>query len=104
MVAFSIVMLVFRGVPYRKLRNVPKKGTIMYHVKRKFHLPSITFQGILVSFQRKKTYPTKSGGSENHRLKSPIPGVVGPLTNGRTLWLINGGDPNHLLTGVILQV
>ena len=35
--------------------------------------------------------------------KSPIPGVV-PLTNGRTSWLINGGDPNHLLTGVILQV
>ena len=22
--------------------------------------------------------------------------VVGPLPNGRILWLINGGDPNHL--------
>ena len=30
--------------------------------------------------------------------------VVGPLPNGRTSWLINGGDPNHLLTGMILQV
>ena len=35
--------------------------------------------------------------------KSPKDGVV-PLANGRTLWLINGGDPNHLLTGMILQV
>ena len=35
---------------------------------------------------------------------SPLTGVVGPLTNGRTPWLINGGDPNHLLTGVILQI
>ena len=30
--------------------------------------------------------------------------VVGPLPNGRTPWRINGGDPNHLLTGIILQV
>ena len=30
---------------------------------------------------------------------SPKDGVVGPLPNGRTPWLINGGpDPNHLLT------
>ena len=29
--------------------------------------------------------------------KSPRPGVVGPLPNGRTPWLINGGDPNYLL-------
>ena len=29
--------------------------------------------------------------------------VVGPLPNGRTPWLINGGDPNYLLSGVILQ-
>ena len=28
--------------------------------------------------------------------------VVGPLPNGHS-WLINGGDPNHLLTGMILQ-
>ena len=28
--------------------------------------------------------------------KSPKDRVVGPLANGRTLWLINGGDPNHL--------
>ena len=34
----------------------------------------------------------------------PLNGVVGPLTNGRTSWLINGGDPNYLLTGMILQV
>ena len=27
--------------------------------------------------------------------KSPIPGVV-PLPNGRTSWLINGGDPNYI--------
>ena len=26
-----------------------------------------------------------------------------PDPNGRTLWLINGGDPNHLRTGMILQ-
>ena len=26
----------------------------------------------------------------------PRPGVVGPLPNGRTSWLINGGDPNYL--------
>ena len=29
---------------------------------------------------------------------------MGPLPNGRTPWLINGGDPNYLLTGMILQV
>ena len=33
---------------------------------------------------------------------SPLTGVV-PLTNGRTSWLINRGDPN-LLTGMIHQV
>ena len=33
-----------------------------------------------------------------------LSGVVGPLPNGRTPWLINGGDPNHLLNGMILQV
>ena len=27
---------------------------------------------------------------------SPLNGVVGPLPNGRNLWLINRGDPNHL--------
>ena len=27
---------------------------------------------------------------------SPLSRVVGPLPNGRTLWLRNGGDPNHL--------
>ena len=46
---------------------------------------------------------------DNHgdRKSSPtwiLIGVVGPLPNGRTSWLINGGDPNHLLTGMILQV
>ena len=34
----------------------------------------------------------------------PRPEVVGPLPNGRTPWLINGGDPNYLLSGVILQI
>ena len=34
----------------------------------------------------------------------PLTGVVGPFTNGRTSWLINGGDPNYLLPGMILQV
>ena len=35
---------------------------------------------------------------------SPLTGVV-PFTNGRYLWLINGGDPNYLqVTGMILQV
>ena len=29
---------------------------------------------------------------------------MGPLPNGRTPWLVNGGDPNHLPIGVILQV
>ena len=28
--------------------------------------------------------------------KSPRPGVVGPLPNGRTSWLIHGGDPKYL--------
>ena len=28
--------------------------------------------------------------------KSPKDRVVGPLPNGRTLWLINGGDPKHV--------
>ena len=27
---------------------------------------------------------------------SPLSGVVGPLPNGRTSWLINGADPNYL--------
>ena len=31
-------------------------------------------------------------------------GLWDPFPNGRTSWLINGGDPNHLLTGMILQV
>ena len=38
--------------------------------------------------------------------KSPKDRLVGPLPNGRTLWLVNGGPhPNHLLTGpgMILQ-
>ena len=35
--------------------------------------------------------------------KSPKDRVVGPLPNGHS-WLINGGDPNHLLPGMILQV
>ena len=45
-------------------------------------------------------------GENNHGdgFKSPKDRVVGPLPNGRTLWLINGGDPNHLLSGMILQV
>ena len=30
------------------------------------------------------------------------PGVVGPLPNDIN-WLINGGDPNYFLTGMILQ-
>ena len=30
--------------------------------------------------------------------------VVGPLPFMAFLWLINGGDPNHLLAGMILQV
>ena len=34
--------------------------------------------------------------------KSPRPGVVGPLPNGHS-WLTNGGDPNYLLNGMILQ-
>ena len=34
----------------------------------------------------------------------PVTAVMGPLPNGRTLWLINGGDPNHLLIRMILQV
>ena len=29
-------------------------------------------------------------------------GVVGPLPNGRTSWLVNGGDPTR--PGMILQV
>ena len=29
---------------------------------------------------------------------------MGPLPNDPTPWLINGGYPNHLLTGMILQV
>ena len=29
---------------------------------------------------------------------------MGLLPNGRTAWLVNGGDPNYLLTGMILQV
>ena len=28
---------------------------------------------------------------------SPLSRVVGPFPNGRTSWLINGGDPNHIL-------
>ena len=38
--------------------------------------------------------------------KSPKDRVVGPLRNGHSgySWLMNGGDPNHLLTEMILQV
>ena len=35
--------------------------------------------------------------------KSPKDQVVGPLPNG-LFWLINRGDPNYLVTGMILQV
>ena len=35
----------------------------------------------------------------------PLTGDMGPLPNGRNPWLINGGDPNYLLSGgPILQV
>ena len=34
---------------------------------------------------------------------SPLSKVIS-LPHGRTSWLINGGDPNHLLSGMILQV
>ena len=37
-------------------------------------------------------------------IASPLTGVVGLLPNGRTSWLISGGDPNYLLSGMILQV
>ena len=36
--------------------------------------------------------------------KSPKDRVVGPLPFMAFLWLLNGADPNHLLTGMILQV
>ncbi len=35
--------------------------------------------------------------------KSPWLGLWDPFQMA-FLWLINGGDPNHLLTGMILQV
>ena len=35
---------------------------------------------------------------------SPLTGVVGPLPNGRTSWLINGDSRDYLLNGMILQV
>ena len=35
---------------------------------------------------------------------SPKDRVVGPLPYMASFWLINGGDPNHLLSGMILQV
>ena len=33
----------------------------------------------------------------------PVNGVLGPLPHGHS-WLIHGGDPNYLLSGMILQV
>ena len=37
--------------------------------------------------------------------KSPKDRVVGPLRNGRFMaYTVIEGDPNHLLTGMILQV
>ena len=38
---------------------------------------------------------------KNHHFLVPILGL-GPLANGRNLWLINGGDPSYLLNGMIL--
>ena len=38
-------------------------------------------------------------GFHNHGDRGIVPfsdRVVGPLPNGRTSWLINAGDPNHL--------
>ena len=35
--------------------------------------------------------------------KSPKDRIVGPLPNGRTPWLINEGDPNYLLSRMILH-
>ena len=29
---------------------------------------------------------------------------MGPLLNDRYSWLINGGDPNYLLSGMVLQI
>ena len=48
--------------------------------------------------------PVLGGSSHLVSGKSLIPGVVGPLPNGRTPWLINGGDRNYLVAGMILQV
>ena len=42
--------------------------------------------------------------SNHGGLKSPRPGVVGPLLNGLASWLVNRGDPNYLLSGMILQL
>ena len=36
-------------------------------------------------------------------LSNKYHGLLGPFPNGRTSWLSNGGDPNYLLTGMILQ-
>ena len=48
-------------------------------------------------------YPLLGGSSHlgyvvnNHGdRKSPTDRVMGPLPNGLTSWLINGGDPNHV--------
>ena len=43
-------------------------------------------------------------GGSSHFGRWFITMVGGPLPTGRTPWLINGSDPNHLLTGMILQV
>ena len=52
-------------------------------------------------------YPPGLGSVVNNHddRNSPKDRIVGPLTNGRTLWLINGGDPNdpYVHPGMILQ-
>ena len=40
----------------------------------------------------KRPIPTSPLRLEDH----PLTEVVGPLPDGRTPWLMNGGDPNHL--------
>ena len=66
-----------------------------------FSFKMLFFSGVLGgSGPRTDGYVVKNHGDRFR----PLSRVVGPLPNGRTPWFINGGDPNHLLSEMILPV
>ena len=71
-----------------------------------FHLQSRNVEPVNIPWLLGKFIPGLAYVVNNHGffVSPPKDRVMGPLPNGLIKWLIYGCDPNHLLTGMILQV